>query len=218
MLRSHRRRMEARADIVTVDEALIIRRGRRGGTVGSFLERTPTTTCEVRMGYVRDNLMPGERLVFQTKLHWVVYGPPAVFAAVSVAVGAAIGAEHGVIVAMPGLSIALLSGAITWIRRQTWEFAVTDQRVVVKTGLVARRTRELQVDRIESLSIDQPVLGRLLGYGTVSIRGTGAGRRAFPSVARAMELRRRVYEQAERREQQYRRDPRPRSAGAWFAL
>jgi uncharacterized membrane protein YdbT with pleckstrin-like domain len=165
------------------------------------------------MGYVRDNLMQGERLVFQTKLHWVVYGPPSVFAAASVAVGVAIGSQHGAIVAVSGLSIALLSAAIRWIRRQTWEFAVTNRRVLVKTGLVARRTRELQVDRIESLSIDQPVLGRLLGYGTVSVRGTGAGRRAFPSVARAMELRRHVYEQAERREQQSRRDPKPHSAG-----
>jgi uncharacterized membrane protein YdbT with pleckstrin-like domain len=153
------------------------------------------------MGYVRDNVMPGERVVFETQLHWIVYGPAVAIALVSIMVGTAMGAEDGIIVAIMGIFIAMLSAGATWVRRRTSEFAVTDRRVLVKTGLIARKTLELQVDRIESLSIDQPILGRMLGYGTVRIRGMGAGEQPFPSVAQAMDLRKHVYEQAEKPKQ-----------------
>jgi uncharacterized membrane protein YdbT with pleckstrin-like domain len=64
--------------------------------------------------------------------------------------------------------------AITaWLKRFGTEIAVTDRRVIYKTGLIRRHTTEINMDKIESVDVDQSVLGRMFGYGTVTIRGTG---------------------------------------------
>ena len=54
------------------------------------------------------------------------------------------------------------------------ELAVTDQRVIYKTGLLARHTLEMNRARVESVTVDQTVLGRVFGYGTVTVRGVGS--------------------------------------------
>jgi uncharacterized membrane protein YdbT with pleckstrin-like domain len=73
----------------------------------------------------------------------------------------------------------------------------TDRRLIAQVGLISRRTVEMHLTKIESLAIDQPVLGRILGFGTVKCRGMGAGDQEFRLVAKAMLVRRHVYEQAE---------------------
>ena len=52
---------------------------------------------------------------------------------------------------------------------------MTDRRVVYKTGLIRRHTIEMNMDKVESVNVDQSILGRIFGYGTVDIRGTGGG-------------------------------------------
>jgi uncharacterized membrane protein YdbT with pleckstrin-like domain len=61
-----------------------------------------------------------------------------------------------------------------FIRRASTELAVTDQRVIYKTGLLARHTLEMNRGKVESVAVDQTLLGRLFGYGTVIVRGTGS--------------------------------------------
>jgi len=59
------------------------------------------------------------------------------------------------------------------LKRSVTEMAVTNKRVIVKTGLAERRTTEILLSRIESVVVDEPAMGRILGYGTVIVRGTG---------------------------------------------
>jgi membrane protein YdbS with pleckstrin-like domain len=75
-----------------------------------------------------------------------------------------------VIFALLGLSSALRA----FTRRATTELAVTDQRVIYKTGLLARHTLEMNRTRVESVTVDQTLLGRIFGYGTVTVRGVGS--------------------------------------------
>ena len=75
-----------------------------------------------------------------------------------------------VIFALLGLSSALRA----FIRRASTELAVTDQRVIYKTGLLARHTLEMNRGKVESVAVDQTLLGRLFGYGTVTVRGIGS--------------------------------------------
>jgi uncharacterized membrane protein YdbT with pleckstrin-like domain len=75
-----------------------------------------------------------------------------------------------IIFALLGLSSALRA----FIRRATTELAVTDQRVIYKTGLLARHTLEMNRARVESVTVDQTLLGRMFGYGTVTVRGVGS--------------------------------------------
>jgi len=75
-----------------------------------------------------------------------------------------------IIFGLLGLSSALRA----FIRRATTELAVTDQRVIYKTGLLARHTLEMNRARVESVTVDQTLLGRVFGYGTVTVRGVGS--------------------------------------------
>jgi uncharacterized membrane protein YdbT with pleckstrin-like domain len=81
------------------------------------------------------------------------------------------------------------------VKRNATEMAVTNKRVIVKTGLADRRTIELLLQRIESIAVEEPALGRLLGYGTVIVRGTGGTPEVFPQIARPLEFREQVQRQ-----------------------
>jgi uncharacterized membrane protein YdbT with pleckstrin-like domain len=93
----------------------------------------------------------------------------------------------------------LVLGAIFFgiglVRRNATEMAVTNKRVIVKSGLADRRTIELLLQRIESIAVEEPALGRLLGYGTVIVRGTGGTPEVFPQIARPLEFREQVQRQ-----------------------
>jgi len=69
------------------------------------------------------------------------------------------------------------------------ELVITDKRVLIKTGIVSRQTLEMFIARIESVAVQQDVLGRMFGYGTVTIRGMGGSEEAFEAIARPIEFR-----------------------------
>jgi uncharacterized membrane protein YdbT with pleckstrin-like domain len=94
----------------------------------------------------------------------------------------------GVVVAVIG---ALEIGR-TWIRRVTTEIAVTDRRVILKRGLISRRTLEMNLTRIESVDVRQGIAGRILNFGDVIIRGTGSGMEPIRGIESPIEFRRRV--------------------------
>jgi uncharacterized membrane protein YdbT with pleckstrin-like domain len=136
------------------------------------------------MSYVGKVLLPGERVIYETGLHWLIYGRAIVLLLLAVALAVAVVALGGDPARDPaaqaGLAVtALLAllGVVSFvraaIRRATTELAVTDQRVVFKRGVVARHTIEMNRSKVESVDVDQSLLGRILGYGTVKVRGTG---------------------------------------------
>jgi uncharacterized membrane protein YdbT with pleckstrin-like domain len=93
------------------------------------------------------------------------------------------------------LFVGAIFFAIGLVRRNATEMAVTNKRVIVKSGLADRRTIELLLPRIESIAVEEPALGRLLGYGTVIVRGTGGTPEVFPQIARPLEFREQVQRQ-----------------------
>ena len=93
------------------------------------------------------------------------------------------------------LLVAAIFFGIGLVRRNATEMAVTNKRVIVKSGIADRRTIELLLPRIESIAVEEPALGRLLGYGTVIVRGTGGTPEIFPQIARPLEFREQVQRQ-----------------------
>jgi uncharacterized membrane protein YdbT with pleckstrin-like domain len=81
------------------------------------------------------------------------------------------------------------------LKRKATEMAVTSKRVIVKTGIAERRTVEILLSRIESVAVDEPALGRLLGYGTVIVRGTGGTPEMFEKIYHPLEFREQVQRQ-----------------------
>ena len=133
------------------------------------------------MRYVRRVLQPGETMVYATRLHWLIYIHTILLSiACIILAGAAVSTSdnQGISLAL-GISavifalLALSAGLRAFIRRVTTELAVTDHRVIYKSGLLSRHTIEMNRDKVESVDVDQSFLGRIFGYGTVIVRGTG---------------------------------------------
>ena len=85
--------------------------------------------------------------------------------------------------------IAALSAVHAWFRQFTTEIAVTDRRIIYKTGFISRETAEMNMHRVETVAVEQSIVGRVLNYGTVDIRGTGAGIEDLKMIADPLALR-----------------------------
>jgi len=125
------------------------------------------------MGYVESSLMKGEIVLYRGRLHWIIFVGPALLCLVVI-------------------GIVWLIAAL--IRNATSEFAVTNRRVIVKEGLIRRNTLELNLAKVESIGVDQTLLGRMLNYGTIVVVGTGGTREPFTSLADPIGFRRAVNE------------------------
>src|SRR2546425_8269268 len=134
------------------------------------------------MSYVESNLMPGERIAYRAHLHWIVYGNWAGLALVFLVV--ALAAKNGVFVLL-----AALSFVPPYIKVKTSEFAVTDQRVLIKVGWLQRRSIETLLDKVEGIAVEQGIFGRLYGYGTIVVAGTGGTHERFKMIAQPLEFR-----------------------------
>ncbi len=80
------------------------------------------------------------------------------------------------------------------IVKATTEIAITTERLVYKKGLIARHVGELNIDRIEGVSVRQGALARIVGYGIVIIRGMGVGEVTLPPIEAPIEFRRVINE------------------------
>jgi uncharacterized membrane protein YdbT with pleckstrin-like domain len=88
---------------------------------------------------------------------------------------------------------------------QTTEFAVTNQRIIAKTGLIIRRTLEILLNKVESIGVRQNIGGRLLDFGTIIVTGTGGTREGFRGIRQPLAVRKKINEVI----QYYREQPHP---------
>ena len=143
------------------------------------------------MGYIEENLMTAEKVIYRTKLHWVIFLWTAIFlffAIIGFASGSG-GVGGGFIV------LAALTGFFSYISYSTSEFGVTNKRVLVKVGWIRRHSLETLLTKIEGIGVDQGILGRILGYGTIVVTGTGGTKEPFHKIDAPLEFRKRVQEQ-----------------------
>ncbi len=143
------------------------------------------------MSYVKRNLMPGETIVAAAKLHWIIFLRTAVLLLISIVLLSCTGlftepvAVWALRISGAGfLILALGAGVKALIRHGTSEYAVTNKRVFVKVGLIRRDSLELLLAKVEAIGVNQSVLGRLLGYGTLVITGTGGSATLTTALAR----------------------------------
>jgi uncharacterized membrane protein YdbT with pleckstrin-like domain len=160
------------------------------------------------VSYAEKHLIAGEQVQYETRLHWIVMLGHVVIALILIAAGAGLllapwSTIHGAApytealrwAGVAFLVIAIIFFAIGLVRRNATEMAVTNKRVIVKTGLANRRTIELLLPRIESVVVEEPAMGRVLGFGTVIVRGTGGTPEVFPQIAHPLQFREQVQRQ-----------------------
>jgi acyl-coenzyme A synthetase/AMP-(fatty) acid ligase len=164
------------------------------------------------MSYVESHLVPGESVIYQTRLHWIVMLGHVVLGYLLLGLPGAFliyygvsqtGIETKTLHTMESGGIALLVCGVLVIlmgmaRRNATEMALTNRRVLIKTGLVGRKTIELLLNKVESIEVSETVLGRMLGYGTIVVIGTGGTPEPFDNVAHPLEFRSRVQQQLEK--------------------
>jgi uncharacterized membrane protein YdbT with pleckstrin-like domain len=153
------------------------------------------------MKYVEKSLTEGEHVIHTTHRHWIVLVGPAAGALVLAVPGIALLFEKDMFWIGGVILLGIAAGVFVrgLLHRYGFEFAVTNKRVIYCKGLVSISTDELFLDKIESVLVQQGLMGRWLGYGSVSVRGTGGSWEPFPNVADPLLLRRRIQEQIEHR-------------------
>ena len=156
------------------------------------------------MGYVEQNLNAGERILYKTGLHSIVLLAPwlsgglVIIFGISLMIGA-VAAKDGAIAGVALFMIGIGGGIIAlgiWSRNAT-EMAVTSKRIIIKTGLIHKRTLELFLSKVESVGVEQGLLGRMLNYGSIVVRGTGGTAEPFRKIRSPLEFRRQVQQQSE---------------------
>jgi uncharacterized membrane protein YdbT with pleckstrin-like domain len=146
------------------------------------------------MGYINDNLLPKEKINYFTKLHWIIFIWPTLFAFFGIM---ALAGGKDSVQAAPGLfMIAAIWGGLRCISYLTSEFAVTDKRVMIKVGFIRRRTLEMQLPKLETVGVNQSVLGRILNYGTIVVVGAGGTREPFAKIQLPLRFRQEVFNAA----------------------
>lgn len=157
------------------------------------------------MSYVDENLIAGEQVIYRTRLHWVVFVLPVLVSLLlSITAFALYSEENTRNIAWPLFILAALPILQAYIIRRSSEFAVTDKRILLKTGILRRHTMETLVTKVENISVDQSVLGRILNYGTITVTGTGATKETFERIADPLEFRKQVQTATLKREEQRR--------------
>ena len=146
--------------------------------------------------YIDDILQPGEKVLYSTNAHWIFYLPA--IAAWSLAVvlfflSRASLTEGIVLLYLSAAAVVAIAALYwtfqAWFHRWTTETDVTNLRVVHKTGFIKRRTFEMSLDKVESVDVDQSILGRLLNYGNVTVRGVGEGAETITTIASPLDFR-----------------------------
>jgi uncharacterized membrane protein YdbT with pleckstrin-like domain len=148
------------------------------------------------MRYIDGILQPGESVVHASKIHWIVY-VPAMFTLLLglLALTQAGDSSAGAIWLLISSGCAVIGGIwlfMAWFRRWTTEIDITNRRIVYKRGFIRRHTVEMNMDKVESVDVDQSLFGRLFNYGDITIRGTGIGLEPLQKIDSPLQFRNHV--------------------------
>jgi len=128
------------------------------------------------MGYINDSLSNGEEVRELFSLHW--------FAKVKMVLW---------IILVPfTLGITLPLAIWEWLRLRSIEQGVTTKRVILKTGIISRKSEEMKLSSVETVEIIQSVMGRMFGFGTVKITGRGISDLVFKNIDDPMDVKRKI--------------------------
>jgi uncharacterized membrane protein YdbT with pleckstrin-like domain len=152
------------------------------------------------MTFIEKNLANNEKIVYQAQLHWWIYGKSVILFILGLIIfifgtthGFSPAAKEGVKILGSLLILISVVGLINaYVRASSSEFAVTNRRIMMKTGVAKRRLIELQLNRSEGLIIDQGIIGRIFNYGTIIIRSGGTMEEIFSPIADPYEFKRQI--------------------------
>ena len=140
------------------------------------------------MSYIDQSLGRNESVLYRAQFPWFRHASGWAFLILAAVGLIAYSGGHGLLAAvfvLTGLGLFVANMIPIW----TTEIGVTTQRLIYKRGLLWRSTQELQLRAIEEVTLEQGLLGRLLNFGQVELRGTGVDDIRLPSLADPLGLR-----------------------------
>jgi len=143
------------------------------------------------MSYIDKNLMSGESVIYRARKHWVVFRWSVIFFVLWLSITG----RGEPSIAVLWLILAIVTGISSLIDYITSEFGITNKRLIIKEGFIRRRSLELLLTKVESIQVDQGIFGRMLGYGTITISGTGSTREHFRKISSPFKFRKKAQEQ-----------------------
>lgn len=144
------------------------------------------------MGYINKNLISGEEIAYKAKIHWAIYAPSIVCFILAILILNNDSPENERGQRIIGIMLILFSiwmAIKSFFYKISTELAVTNKRVIAKTGLIRRNTIELNHSKVESYSVNQSILGRIFGFGTIIISGTGGVKNPIRNIDSPLEFR-----------------------------
>ncbi|MBT8524396.1 PH domain-containing protein [Polynucleobacter paneuropaeus] len=153
--------------------------------------------------YSEQSLIDGEIIIYRAQLHWIIYMSAALCFLASIFCFGQSEYDNDFFSNL-GSSLfiwSLIYVVITFIVVKTSEFFVTNMRVICKVGFIRRRSVELFLVKVESIEVDQSILGRIFGYGTITITGTGNTHDPFKMISAPLDFKRHVQDQVAKHNQ-----------------
>lgn len=155
------------------------------------------------MSYIDKNLMNGEKIVYLTRRHKIIFTLPVIWfilSAVFFTLKSLLGLKpemNIILLVFSGifLAMAAVHALVIWIQYLSAEFGVTNQRVIVKEGFIKRNTIEVFLNRVESVKVNQSIWGRLLNFGTIIVAGTGGVNDPLSMIRGPLEFKKQVQQQ-----------------------
>ena len=128
------------------------------------------------MSYIEDSLSAGEKVEALFKLHWFAWVPMVLW----------------LILGIVTFGLTWLVALYEFLRLKFIEQGVTNKRVVLKRGIISRKTDEMKLTSIETVEIDQGVWGRIFGFGTIKVTGRGISDVVYKGIDDPMAVKRQI--------------------------
>ena len=142
------------------------------------------------MGYVENNLSKNENILYQGKIHWFIFVPPLMMMLLAFFVLADDSKQDNErLVALVVMAFCVFVLVHSFFYKISSEFAITNRRIISKTGFISRKTVEFNHGKIESINVEQSIFGRIFGYGSVVINGTGGAKTPVKNIAKPLKFR-----------------------------
>ena len=147
------------------------------------------------MGYVANHLLIGENIIYEARVHWIIFVKGISFFMVAIAMLIWLDQPYGNYAALLFSLIGIYYLVAPTIDYYFSEFAITNKRLIVKTGVIKINSLEILLNKVEGIQVNQSILGRILGFGSITITGTGGTRDPFLDIGDPLEFRRMAQEQ-----------------------
>ena len=128
------------------------------------------------MAYIEESLSKGEEVHEIYKLHWFSKIPMVIW----------------IILAIPTFGLTLIIAIYEWLRLRSLEQGTTNKRVILKSGIISRKTEEMRIGSIETVEIEQSIFGRIFGFGSVKVTGRGISDVVFSKIDNPMEVKKSI--------------------------